>query len=73
MTACAVEKLTKISAYTATAGYMMSGVKAVNTVFAQHMRTGVVNGHQLTAFAAGDNEAARNTVLELTRAIGFIP
>jgi predicted dinucleotide-binding enzyme len=46
-------------------------VKAFNTVFAQHMSTGRVNGQQLTAFAAGDNEAARKIVLELARAIGF--
>jgi hypothetical protein len=32
-----------------------------------------VNGEQLTAFAAGDNEAARKTVLELAKAIGFDP
>ena len=48
-------------------------VKAFNTVFAQHMSTGKVNGEQLTAFAAGDNEAARKTVLELAEAIGFDP
>lgn len=45
-------------------------VKAFNTVFAQHMSTGKVNGEQLTAFAAGDNEAARKAVLELAKAIG---
>jgi 8-hydroxy-5-deazaflavin:NADPH oxidoreductase len=48
-------------------------VKAFNTVFAEHMSTGKVNGEQLTAFAAGDNEAARKTVLELAKAIGFDP
>jgi predicted dinucleotide-binding enzyme len=48
-------------------------VKAFNTVFAQHMSTGKVNGEQLTAFVAGDNEAARNIVLALARAIGFDP
>lgn len=46
-------------------------VKAFNTVFAQHMSTGKVNGEVLTAFVAGDNEAARMAVLELARAIGF--
>ena len=35
------------------------------------MSTGKVNGEQLTAFAAGDNEAARKTALELAEAIGF--
>lgn len=48
-------------------------VKAFNTVFAQHMSTGKVNGEQLTAIAAGDNEAARKAVLELAEAIGFDP
>jgi len=46
-------------------------VKAFNTVFAQHMSAGTVNGEMLTAFVAGDNEAARNTVLKMARAIGF--
>ena len=46
-------------------------VKAFNTVFAQHMSTGTVNGEVLTAFVAGDNGAARKAVLELARAIGF--
>lgn len=46
-------------------------VKAFNTVFAQHMDSGKLNGQTLTAFAASDDEAARNKVLELLRAIGF--
>ncbi len=46
-------------------------VKAFNTVFATHMETGKVNGTTLTAFVAGDDEQARNTVLELAKAIGF--
>src|SRR5215813_12685389 len=46
-------------------------VKAFNTVFAQHMSTGKVNGEVLTAFVAGDNGAARKAVLELAKAIGF--
>lgn len=46
-------------------------VKAFNTVFAQHMSTGKLNGQSLTAFAASDDESARNSVLELLRAIGF--
>lgn len=46
-------------------------VKAFNTVFAQHMDSGKLNGETLTAFAASDDEAARNKVLELLRAIGF--
>ncbi|QFX97652.1 NADPH-dependent F420 reductase [Acidithiobacillus thiooxidans] len=46
-------------------------VKSFNTVFAQHMSDGLVAGQQLTVFAAGDNETARNVVLELGKAIGF--
>ncbi|MCM2352346.1 MAG: NAD(P)-binding domain-containing protein [Pseudobdellovibrio sp.] len=46
-------------------------VKAFNTVFAQHMDSGKLNGQTLTAFAASDDEVARNKVLELLRAIGF--
>ncbi|MDB5823584.1 MAG: NADPH-dependent reductase [Herminiimonas sp.] len=46
-------------------------VKSFNTVFAQHMSDGKVSGQQLSVFAAGDNAAARASVLELGRAIGF--
>jgi predicted dinucleotide-binding enzyme len=46
-------------------------VKAFNTVFAQHMDSGKLNGQTLTAFAASDDEVARNKVLELLRSIGF--
>lgn len=46
-------------------------VKAFNTVFAQHMESGKLNGQALTAFAASDDETARDRVLELLRAIGF--
>src|SRR5262245_37034948 len=46
-------------------------VKAFNTVFAQHMSTGKVDGEALTAFVAGDNGGARTVVLELAKAIGF--
>src|SRR5262245_11851111 len=46
-------------------------VKAFNTVFAQHMSTGKVNGEALTAFVAGDDDSARKTVLELAKAMGF--
>ena len=45
--------------------------KAFNTNFAQHMDSGKVNGQQLSAFAAADDESARNKVLELARSIGF--
>jgi predicted dinucleotide-binding enzyme len=46
-------------------------VKAFNTIFARHMTTGKADGEVLTTFVAGDDEAARATVLELARAIGF--
>jgi predicted dinucleotide-binding enzyme len=46
-------------------------IKAFNTIFAQHMSRGSVRGQQLSVFAAGDDEAARNTVLELGKALGF--
>ena len=46
-------------------------VKAFNTVFAQHMDSGQVNGVVLTLFAAGDDEGAKTEVLTLSRAIGF--
>ena len=44
-------------------------VKAFNTVFAQHMDSGRLDGERLTAFAAGDDAAAKAAVLELE--IGF--
>ena len=46
-------------------------VKSFNTIFAQHMSEGSVAGQQLSLFAAGNNEAARKSVLELGKAIGF--
>ena len=46
-------------------------VKAFNTVFAQHMDSGKLNGQALTAFAAGDDESARNRVLTVLKDIGF--
>jgi 8-hydroxy-5-deazaflavin:NADPH oxidoreductase len=46
-------------------------VKAFNTVFAQHMETGKLGDKPLTAFVAGDDAAAKKTVLELARQIGF--
>ena len=48
-------------------------VKAFNTVFARHMETGRLGEQSLTAFAAGDDAAARGEVLELARSIGFDP
>jgi predicted dinucleotide-binding enzyme len=46
-------------------------VKAFNTVFAQHMDSGKLNGKTLTAFAASDDEESRNKVLEIQKLIGF--
>ena len=46
-------------------------VKALNTVFAGLMETGQVDGQPLTAFVASDDDAARSTVMELARDIGF--
>lgn len=48
-------------------------VKAFNTVFAQNQSTGKVGGEQLTAFMAGDDLKAKQTVAKLTRDIGFDP
>ncbi len=46
-------------------------VKAFNTVFAGTMDSGKVKGEQLTAFIAGDDADAKQTVLNLARGIGF--
>jgi predicted dinucleotide-binding enzyme len=46
-------------------------VKAFNTVFAQHMDSGAIDGERLSAFVAGDDQAARAAVLGLAREIGF--
>jgi hypothetical protein len=46
-------------------------VKAFNTVFAQHMDSGQVDGRQLTALVAGDNPDAKKSVLGIARDIGF--
>ena len=48
-------------------------VKALNTVFAGLMETGRVDGQPLTAFVASDDQAARSTVMELARDLGFDP
>jgi predicted dinucleotide-binding enzyme len=46
-------------------------VKALNTILAQHLDTGHLGKHRLTAFVAADDAAAKAAVLELTREIGF--
>jgi 8-hydroxy-5-deazaflavin:NADPH oxidoreductase len=48
-------------------------VKAFNTVFAPNQSTAKVDGQQLTAFYAGDDENAKKVVAQLTRDIGFDP
>ena len=48
-------------------------VKAFNTVFAPNQSTGKVAGEQLTAFIAGNDLEAKQTVAQLTRDIGFDP
>jgi 8-hydroxy-5-deazaflavin:NADPH oxidoreductase len=46
-------------------------VKAFNTIFAQHMDKGRVRDEQLTVLAAGEDAAAKETVLQMARDIGF--
>jgi hypothetical protein len=48
-------------------------VKAFNTVFAQNQGIGKVDSEQLTAFIAGDDLTAKQTVAQLARDIGFDP
>lgn len=46
-------------------------VKAFNTQFAAHMEQGRVGDTAVTAFAAGDDKAAKETVLQLGKDLGF--
>src|SRR3954447_17948652 len=46
-------------------------VKAFNTQFASHMDSGAVGGQQLTVFAASDDGAAKEQVIQMARDIGF--
>jgi 8-hydroxy-5-deazaflavin:NADPH oxidoreductase len=46
-------------------------VKAFNTVFAQHMDSGKLGDQRLTAFVAGDEPGSKQSVLDLSRQIGF--
>ncbi len=48
-------------------------VKAFNTVFAINQSTAKVGSEQLTAFIAGDDLKAKQTVAQLTKDIGFDP
>lgn len=46
-------------------------LKAFNTVFAEHMSTGKINGTPIAALVAGDDEKAKQVALGLARDIGF--
>ena len=46
-------------------------VKAFNTQFAQRMDSGALNGEPVTVFAAGDDAAAKEQVMQMARDIGF--
>lgn len=46
-------------------------VKAFNTVFAEHMDKGRLQGERLTVFAAADDPEAKRTAMQMARAIGF--
>lgn len=48
-------------------------VKAFNTVFASNQSNAKVSNEQLTAFIAGDDFKAKQTVAQLTKDIGFDP
>src|ERR671912_2356507 len=46
-------------------------VKAFNTQFAQRMDSGSIDGQPVTVFAAGDDAAAKQQVIQMARDIGF--
>jgi 8-hydroxy-5-deazaflavin:NADPH oxidoreductase len=48
-------------------------VKAFNTAFSVRMADPTVNGTKLEGFVAGDDQAAKEIVLELVESIGFRP
>ncbi|MEO1401711.1 MAG: NADPH-dependent F420 reductase [Cyanobacteria bacterium J06635_1] len=48
-------------------------VKAFNTIFADVMNTPVKAGQAMTAFIAGDNDEAKQTVIALASDIGYAP
>jgi NADPH-dependent F420 reductase len=48
-------------------------VKAFNTVFASHQADPVADGVQLDGFVAADDEAAKQTVIDLVESIGLHP
>jgi hypothetical protein len=48
-------------------------VKAFNTVFALNQSTGRIGKEQLTAFVAGNDQKAKQVVMQLTQEMGFDP
>lgn len=48
-------------------------VKAFNTVFAERMEQGIVDGEPLSIFVASDDNEARETVMEIARDLSFDP
>ncbi|MEO0826560.1 MAG: NAD(P)-binding domain-containing protein [Cyanobacteria bacterium J06642_9] len=48
-------------------------VKAFNTIFADAMGKSVGYGQPITAFIAGDNDQAKQTVITLAKDIGYAP
>jgi len=50
-------------------------IKAFNTIFADVMQKEAHNrdGQNITAFIAGNDDHAKNTIIELTRSCGFAP
>lgn len=48
-------------------------IKAFNTLFASRQADPIVDGVQVDGFVAGDDTAAKATVLELVRSLGFRP
>jgi len=46
-------------------------VKAFNTVFAQHMRTGMIGRDKIALLVAGDDSKAKEVVIGLGKDIGF--
>jgi len=47
------------------------GVKAFNTVFAQHMDSGQAKGERLALLVAGDDNSAKERLIGLGKDIGF--
>jgi 8-hydroxy-5-deazaflavin:NADPH oxidoreductase len=46
-------------------------VKAFNTVFAEHMATGMVKGTQLTVLVSSDDQGAKEHIMGVGRDLGF--